>query len=116
MRRNPLKKLHRELFEEIKKKYHNRCIRCNRKVPLSPHELDTRGNGGAGAINKDNIVPLCGKCHAWATNIGTLNSMPILISYREKRCPPKPVKSKKSKSKRESGRKITARNTKKSAS
>lgn len=67
--------------EEIFRKFHYRCVRCNR-LAVTIHEISPRSV----AINPfriENRVPLCHKCHEWAHEKGTDASKDILIRCRE---------------------------------
>jgi 5-methylcytosine-specific restriction endonuclease McrA len=78
--------------EEIKKLFHYRCGRCGEKKPLSVHEIVPRGAIGKEAMKLENRIPLCtgpGSCHDWAHTVGTFCSVPVLMAWREKRCPTK---------------------------
>jgi 5-methylcytosine-specific restriction endonuclease McrA len=70
--------------EELKKEFHFRCARCQRKVPLSVHEIIPRGAIGKRALERGNRIPLCSTCHSWAHTVGTSCSIPVLMSYRSR--------------------------------
>lgn len=68
---------------KIVKLFKGRCVRCQRPYNTI-HECVPRSQGKA-AMEEDNRVPICDKCHDWAHRVGTRVSAPILLKAREKR-------------------------------
>ena len=65
--------------------FDSRCILCGRYT-REVHEIVPISHGKK-ALAVKNRVPLCGfpndsNCHAWAHNVGTRKSIPILLEKR----------------------------------
>jgi len=71
------------VISEIVKLFKGRCVRCQKPYDTI-HECVPRSQGKV-AMNFDNRVPICAKCHDWAHRVGTKVSAPILLDAREKR-------------------------------
>lgn len=52
-----------EEWKSLKKKFSYRCLRCNKRKPLTPDHVVPVSKGGTSNI--DNIQPLCGPCNSW---------------------------------------------------
>jgi 5-methylcytosine-specific restriction endonuclease McrA len=66
--------------EELYELFHGRCVRCNVRA-VTIHEIIPRSHG-KGTMELDNRIPICASCHAWAHDIGTKTSIPVLKQYR----------------------------------